>query len=408
MKSLRFCFPTTFYPPHSFGGDAVAVQRLARALVRRGHEVTVIHDVDAFELASGGVKLPIRESDEGVEVIPLRSRARGLSPLLAHQSGMPLVHRATLEALFRSRSFDVVNFHNTSLMGGPGLFGLAGDSIRAYTAHEHWLICPTHVLWRNKREICPKRQCVRCQLINRRPPQLWRYLPGMARHYEEIDIFIAMSDFSAARHAEFGFPHEMAVLPPFADEPVADAVVNSADTSSPHPVPYFFFAGRLEQIKGLQTVIPLLSAIPGVDLVVAGQGSWREKLEEQASGNVKFLGALTREDLSRYYRNAIATLAPSITYETFGLTIIESFAHGTPVIARRLGPFPDIIERSGGGILFGSDDELVEAMRTLAANAGVRRELGALARDGYEKWWSEEAVVPAYVSLVESASRRRR
>ena len=47
MPALRFCMVTTFYPPHSFGGDAIAVQRLARALVRRGHEVSVVSDRDA-------------------------------------------------------------------------------------------------------------------------------------------------------------------------------------------------------------------------------------------------------------------------------------------------------------------------------------------------------------------------
>ena len=53
MSRQRFCFLTTFYPPYNFGGDGVAVQRLARALVRRGHHVTVVHDVDAFETLVG-------------------------------------------------------------------------------------------------------------------------------------------------------------------------------------------------------------------------------------------------------------------------------------------------------------------------------------------------------------------
>ena len=39
---------TTFYPPYNFGGDGIGTQRLAHALVRRGHQVTVIHDVDAY------------------------------------------------------------------------------------------------------------------------------------------------------------------------------------------------------------------------------------------------------------------------------------------------------------------------------------------------------------------------
>ena len=53
MTPLRFCMVTTFYPPRSFGGDAVAVQSLSRALVRAGHEVTVICDDDAYRTLSG-------------------------------------------------------------------------------------------------------------------------------------------------------------------------------------------------------------------------------------------------------------------------------------------------------------------------------------------------------------------
>jgi glycogen synthase len=42
--------PTTFYPPHHFGGDATFVERLAHALARRGHRVDVICNVDAYRM----------------------------------------------------------------------------------------------------------------------------------------------------------------------------------------------------------------------------------------------------------------------------------------------------------------------------------------------------------------------
>lgn len=401
MSGLRFCFPTTFYPPYSFGGDAIAVQRLARALVARGHEVTVIHDVDAFAAVStDGSPLATRE-DDGVEVIPLRSRAGRLSPLLAHQVGRPLVHRHTLAQIFERRRFDVVNFHNTSLIGGPGIFRLARTSKRVCTAHEHWLVCPTHVLFRHKLEVCPARQCLRCQLAYRRPPQFWRYGRGFRKAFAEIDLFIAMSAFSARKHAEFSFPHEMAVVPPFCDTPAIDP----ANTASPHNRPYFFFAGRLEKIKGLQSVIPLIQSLPGVDLLVAGEGAYRQHLQALSGPQVKFLGAVAADNLTSLYRHALATVAPSITYETFGLTLIESFAAGTPVIARRLGPFPEIIERCNGGLLFSTEEDLLAAMQAIATDGSLRARLGADACRGHREHWSEEAVVSRYLQLVTSLPR---
>jgi glycosyltransferase involved in cell wall biosynthesis len=403
VKPLRFCFPTTFYPPYSFGGDAIAVQRLAHALTQRGHSVTVIHDVDAFAAVAGG-RLPesnVIESD--VEVVTLHSKLGRFSPLVAHQTGRPTVHRSTILDFFRKRSFDVVNFHNASLIGGPGIFGLAAPATTVYSAHEHWLICPTHVLWRHKREACPARQCLRCQIRYRRPPQLWRYGSTFERSLDSIDLFIAMSEFSRLKHAEFGFSREMKVLPPFAAAPPA-----SSGGANPHSRPYFLFAGRLEEIKGLQTVIPHLGAVPNVDLLVAGEGSYRENLERIATPQVKFLGRVPSTELAPYFRHAIATLVPSVTYETFGLTLIESFAWGTPVIARRIGPFPEIVDACNGGLLFSTDDELQNALRTLAWDAGLREELGGNAERGHRTMWSEEAVVSRYLELIEGTEKRRR
>jgi hypothetical protein len=87
MTPLRFCLLTTFYPPFNFGGDGVDVQRTARALVKRGHEVTVVHDVDAYEWLSGR-HLTAAAHDDGVEVVPLRSKLGVISSAVRASSRM--------------------------------------------------------------------------------------------------------------------------------------------------------------------------------------------------------------------------------------------------------------------------------------------------------------------------------
>ena len=52
-EPLSFCMVTTFYPPHHFGGDAIYAYRLANALARRGHDVTVVHSEDAYRALGG-------------------------------------------------------------------------------------------------------------------------------------------------------------------------------------------------------------------------------------------------------------------------------------------------------------------------------------------------------------------
>jgi glycosyltransferase involved in cell wall biosynthesis len=413
VSTLSFCFPTTFYPPYHFGGDAIAVQRLATGLVRQGHRVTVVHDIDAF-LALGGKApgLPVQD-DEGVKVIGLKSRLRSLSPLLTQQLGRPLANRGELRRILSDPQFDVINYHNLSLIGGPALLAYPSRAAKLYMAHEHWLVCPTHALWRHNREPCPARQCVRCQLIYRRPPQLWRMTGLLERNLPHVSAFIAVSEFSRRKHREFGFPREMLVLPGMAPDPMADASAAERTGTSPSVAgrPYFLFVGRLEKLKGLQDVIPLFRSYQDADLVVIGEGGYRPDLETLAAGipGVRFLGRMEQREISRHYAGAVATIVPSVTFESFGIVVVESLAHRTPVIARELGPLPELIEQSGGGALFSTPAGLLQAMQRMQHDITFREEC---ARDGYAAFrerWSEAAVIPRYLEIVrEQLSSRAR
>lgn len=403
MSSLRFAMVTTFYPPHNFGGDGIAVQRLSRALVRRGHRVTVFHDVDAYRLLAGAEE-PISEAEpEGLEVRGLRSSLGPISPLLTHQAGRPVVHGRRIKAELRAGHHDVVHFHNVSLIGGPGVLS-AGSGIKLYEAHEHWLVCPTHVLWRHRREPCSGRQCVRCVLGHGRPLQAWRYTGYLKRQLRHVDAFIAKSEFSRRKHHEFGFPREMEVVPYFL--PSAE---RRPEPAPPHARPYFLFVGRLERIKGLDGLIPVFAGYEDADLLVAGDGEHGDVLRDLAArmSNVRFLGRLAPTDLSRYYKHAIALIVPSLCFETFGIVLIEAFQHGTPVIARRIGPFPEIVERSGAGLLFQDTRQLLESMNRLRTEAGLRRRMGQAALESFEEYWSESAVVPRYLDIVRRAAKRK-
>lgn len=412
-KRLRFCMPTTFYPPYHFGGDAIAVQRLARALVRAGHDVTVVHDVDAYRALGGETALPNDaltdeepQDDDGVSVVRLQSRVPRISALLTQQTGRPIVHGRRLRTLLDSGRFDVVNFHNASLIGGPGLLHMAPGSVRIYMAHEHWLVCPTHVLWRYRRELCTAKRCLRCELTYRRPPQLWRHTGAMRRALRGVDTFVAMSEFSRAKHKEFGFPHEMEVLPAFL--PATDSDANSSATARPHARPYFFFAGRLERIKGVDELIACSADYPDADLLVAGTGSHEAALRLLANGNprVHFLGHLSVDALRAYYEHAIAFVMPSVCFETFGLGLIESFRLGTPVIARRIGPFPEIVERAQAGLLFSTNAELRESMRMLQHDALLRDRFADAGRVAFAAHWTDTVVLPAYMEIVGRATER--
>lgn len=406
MSGLRFGFLTTFYPPYNFGGDGIGIQRLARGLVRHGHQVTVIHDADAYLALAPRAPAAAPPEPAGLEVVALRSGLGALSPLLTQQTGRPVVNGRKIRRLLAERGCDVLVYHNVSLIGGPGLLGY-GTGLKVYMAHEHWLVCPTHVLWRHGRERCTGRQCLRCQLHYRRPPQWWRWTGLLERQLRHIDAFVAMSEFSRQKHREFGFPREMEVLPYFLP---AAASAPAPSAVAPHPRPYFLFVGRLERIKGVQDLLPAFAGEGEADLVIAGDGEYGAALRTAARGmpRVRFVGRVGGPELATWYRHATALLVPSLCFETFGIILLEAWQQSTPVIARRLGPFPELVERAGGGELFETEAELRAAMDRLQSDPARRQRLAESGRRAVEEHWSEHAVVPGFLALVRRLAAERR
>lgn len=402
MRALRFCMVTTFYPPRSFGGDAVAVQALSRALARAGHQVTVVCDDDAYRTLAGRFDAAPPECDDGITVHRLRSMLGAVSVGLTQQIGRPIVHGRELRRILEEGGFDVIHFHNLSLVGGPAALAF-GSAVKLYTAHEHWLVCPTHVLWRHGVEPCENRECIRCQLHYERPPQFWRGTGLLERHLPAVHTFIAVSEFSRAKHREFGFSRDMQVLPGFVRDPGPPPLRERGPER-----PYFLFVGRLEPIKGLDDVIERFATFDEADLLIAGDGSRRAALQAQARGNprVRFLGFQQMDQLARLYAGAVAVIASSRGFETFGMSVIEAYSRGVPVLARRIGSYIELVEGSGAGETFGDARELELAMRRLLADPARTASMGALAYERFRTTYSEDAVLPRYLELVHRALGR--
>jgi glycosyltransferase involved in cell wall biosynthesis len=329
-----------------------------------------------------------------------RSGRGPLSPLLTHQTGYPLLKRKLLGELLRNR-YDVVHYHNMSLIG-PAALRMEPDgdaSIKLYTTHEYWLICPMHMLWKYDRRPCDKPACIRCSVLGKRPVQFWRYTGLLSRAAMEVDQFLAPSRFAARMHAERGFKRRIAHLPVFTERADSDW---RHPAPRPHQRPYFLFVGRLEYVKGAHTLIDTWRCMPDYDLLIAGTGSYEPQLRAAAAGNsrIHFLGPKSQRELGPLYYHALACLVPTVGYETFGLVSIEAFARKTPVIARDLGPLPEVVEDSGGGFVYRTDEELLSLMERIAASPRLRQELGEDGYNSFQRWWTKEAHLERYFEFL--------
>ncbi|MFN2508027.1 MAG: glycosyltransferase family 4 protein [Chthoniobacterales bacterium] len=395
---------TTFYPPYHFGGDGIFVYRLAEELAERGHLVDVFHSVDAYRLQHREEPEAAFPHHPNVTRRPLKTLWPRLSALGAHQFGHPAAYAAQLGEWLDREFYDVIHYHNISLMGGPGVLRLGG-AVKLYTAHEYWLVCPTHVLFRFNRVACEKKKCLRCQLVYKRPPQFWRYTRLMERSLREIDCLLAPSEFAKARLAADGVACPMQVLPHFVPVPAEPAETTTVSGAAP----YFLFAGRLEKLKGVQDLIHLFAKYREAEFVIAGEGHYAPELRQQARGlqHVRFLGSVNVTALSALYRGAIAVLAPSLCYETFSLAAAEALAHGTPVIARRLGALTEIIESSRAGFLFDSLEECRLQMERLRTDPALRDSLATAARSAVAENWTAEIHLRRYLAIVGSLIAQR-
>jgi glycosyltransferase involved in cell wall biosynthesis len=394
---------TTFYPPYNFGGDGVFVQRLSNELARRGHQVEVIHCVDSY-LAKAVVEPTTTSEDHpNITVHSLRSGVGILSPLATQQTGISLFNAGAIRGILE-RGFDVIHYHNISLVGGPAVLGY-GTGIKLYTTHEYWLVCPTHLMFRFNRAPCVTPHCLLCSLTYNRPPQWWRYsglLEGAVKH---VDAFIAPTRFSIGVHRRMGldvpFVHLPVFVPRVSDESVPGDTINED--------PYFLFVGRLETIKGPQTLLPVFKRYKRARLVIAGAGEAEAELRRSAAdcSNIEFRGFVEQRELRSLYRRAVAVIVPSLCYEIFPLVMLEAFREKTPVLARKLGGMAEVIEDSGGGVAYESDDELIAGMNHLLEDRSYRRLLGETGYQAFDKNWTPEAHLDRYFALIREIASRR-
>jgi glycosyltransferase involved in cell wall biosynthesis len=264
------------------------------------------------------------------------------------------------------------------------------------------------MLWKFEERPCESEQCLQCVLRAGRPPQVWRYTGLLDRMALEVDGFLTPSHAVARIHAERGFSRALDFhLPLFTEVPTEREL-----HSLPRPIepPYFLFSGRVESLKGLDDLLAAWERVGELDLVIAGDGKEFGRIRRRIGDNrhIHLLGHVSQPDLAPLYFHACACIVPSRFEEPFGLAAIEALAHRTPVIARSIGGLREIVNESGGGLLYEDIDQLVEAILRLSADPSLR---DMLAERGYRACllqWSRPAHLRRYYGLIGKIRAARR
>ncbi|MFY1574717.1 glycosyltransferase family 4 protein [Verrucosispora sp. WMMD703] len=139
------------------------------------------------------------------------------------------------------------------------------------------------------------------------------------------------------------------------------------------------YVGRLAPEKRVD-LLAATARLPGVRVVVAGDGPARRQLERELP-NVRFLGVQHGEALARLYAS-LDLFVHTGPHETFGQTVQEALASGVPVVAPASGGPVDLVTPGETGVLVPPEDDMAiaEAVAGLAADGARRQAYGVAAR----------------------------
>jgi glycosyltransferase involved in cell wall biosynthesis len=309
---------------------------------------------------------------------------------------------------------DIVHVHNFFPLLTPSVYDACNDKgiPVIQTLHNFRTICPGALLMRAGK-ICEEclfgspyraglHRCYRNSLIG--SLAVARMVDYHRKHgtwLKNVDRFIALTEFAKTRFVTAGFPAEkIDVKPNFTRD--VETLSDSGTRAGA------LFVGRLSPEKGIGTLMKAwrLLAVP---LLVVGDGPLQEVVGTPRIGKLAFIGRRSVDDVAAEMEKASFLVMPSECYETFGLVIIEAFAHSLPVIASRLGSMAKIVVDGVTGLHFeaGNADDLAAKVRWATEHPEEMRVMGDNARKEYVRKYTPEVNYCQLMSIYEEAIKNK-
>jgi glycosyltransferase involved in cell wall biosynthesis len=267
----------------------------------------------------------------------------------------------SVEAVLREFPADVAYLHNLYPLISPSIYEvLHRNSIPiVQVLHDYRPFCPNGWLYTGG-EICDRCSGGRywnavvhkCLQQSRAvsavyAATLWNL--RRSRALDHVAAFICPSEFSRQLAIRNGLDSAKIFVRPHHIDVTSYAPPAGSDD-------YFLFLGRLSPEKGLRTLLRAFDGLSGVRLSIAGSGpiegelsSW---LASRGMTHVRMVGFQSGAAKTELIRNARAMIVPSEAFETFGITVLEAYAAGRPVIASNAGSLPGLVEDGITGLLF--------------------------------------------------------
>lgn len=226
----------------------------------------------------------------------------------------------------------------------------------------------------------------------------------------QADHIVVNSSFTARKVSELlSEDQPLTIIPMGSGGEISKSAKKFSDFSKDGNI-RILFAGRLIKLKGVEYLLRAISMLDSrFTLTVAGNGPCFDELKKYAErflqGRVCFPGFVSPDKMSELYRKSDIFVLPSIVdnegfSEGLGTVLIEAMQHKVPVIASHVGGIPDIVKNGETGLLVPqkNPEKLAEALKKLADDSELRKEIVEKAEKNLEKNFSWEIVAEKYLS----------
>ena len=220
----------------------------------------------------------------------------------------------------------------------------------------------------------------------------------------DVDLYFTLTQFARRKFVEGGLPSNRIVVKPNCVNP--DPGTGSGIGG------YAIFAGRLSAEKGIDTLLEAWKRLARpFPLKIVGDGPLADRVKQAAAASplIEYLGRRPLPELLDLIGEASFLIMPSVWYETFGRTIIEAYAKGTPVIASRLGAMEELVEEGRTGALFDAGDaaDLAATVDRLTSSPMLLERMREEARREFEDKYTAEANHRQLLAIYERARAKR-
>lgn len=335
---MRLLFISTLYPPYIIGGAEISTQLLCEALVKAGHNVSVITTTNETSYTDeiNGVHVHYIKQKNIYWKYPSREK-KPLSKLVFHTIDIyNFLYVNEIKRIIFNLKPDII--HTQNLCGISTFIWDLAEKIKiplVHTLRDYYLMCPKQSMT-TKNGISCTSQCRICYV----------YSVPKRRLSAKVNAVVGISKFILNKHLDNGY---------FKNSLTSLCIANSVKPAclikdeKKYKIGYI---GRISEEKGVEIFIEAFIKAGSSKYKLEIAGSGKEKYVNYLKGKyssekISFLGNVSADG---FYNKIDLLVVPSIWDEPFGRVVIESYSYGVPVFVSNMGGLPELVKEYTGRV----------------------------------------------------------